>query len=270
MPTKHVVREGESLIPIARRYGFRNVRTIFDAPENEALKALRRTVNALRTGDVLMIPDKMEGDVAVPAGDRYTFHAGQSRGVWNLRWWPDEGYCGDPTFLTGNTDLRRSKVELQPSDEGNHSPLHALELAIEDGSLMALEWSIHDVWLVPPGPDSLDARATWPSYAGDEFLDGQARVRGCAFSNEVFIERLPSYLGEVHAPERAQRRLGSGTEARARRARARPGDRTEVEVELRFPDAGVYAWPPSGTGRSRSRQKARPREATHGSASSRR
>jgi hypothetical protein len=53
---KHTVVQGECLISIAQKFGIANWRTIYDAPENEAFKKLRKTPNMICPGDVVYIP----------------------------------------------------------------------------------------------------------------------------------------------------------------------------------------------------------------------
>ena len=55
-PTEHVVRPGECIASIARRYGFRDPKVIYDDPENQELRRLRPNPNQLYPGDVVRIP----------------------------------------------------------------------------------------------------------------------------------------------------------------------------------------------------------------------
>ncbi len=58
MGTYHTVVQGEFIAKIARAYGFADYRTLWDAPENQELKATRQNPNVLFPGDRLFIPDK--------------------------------------------------------------------------------------------------------------------------------------------------------------------------------------------------------------------
>ncbi len=58
MAEVHSIAQGEHLSQIARKYGFRSYLTIWDHPNNEALKKLRKDPNILYPGDSLYIPDK--------------------------------------------------------------------------------------------------------------------------------------------------------------------------------------------------------------------
>lgn len=56
MPRTHIVAEGEHMAGIAAKYGFGSYRTVWDHPDNAALKATR-SPHVLAPGDVVVIPD---------------------------------------------------------------------------------------------------------------------------------------------------------------------------------------------------------------------
>lgn len=58
MPTEHTVRQGEHLAALALRYGFASHETVWNAPENAPLRALRADPSLLLPGDVVTIPDR--------------------------------------------------------------------------------------------------------------------------------------------------------------------------------------------------------------------
>jgi N-acetylmuramoyl-L-alanine amidase len=77
MPT-HVVRQGEHLAAIARRYGFSDYRTIWEHSQNAALRQRRRgNPNVLWPGDEIFIPDLEERseDGATEQRHRFVRHA---------------------------------------------------------------------------------------------------------------------------------------------------------------------------------------------------
>lgn len=59
MPLTHVVRPGEHMGTIAKKYGFENFSTLWDLPENAELKQLREDPSLLAPGDELFIPDRV-------------------------------------------------------------------------------------------------------------------------------------------------------------------------------------------------------------------
>jgi hypothetical protein len=72
MPISHTVKEGESVSSIAARYGFFD-RTLWDLPENAALKKLRTNPNVLLPGDIVFVPDKRPATYGGPTGGRHVF-----------------------------------------------------------------------------------------------------------------------------------------------------------------------------------------------------
>jgi hypothetical protein len=77
VPIFHRVAEGECLQSIAFLYGF-FPDTIWNAPENEALVALREHPSVLLPGDDLVIPDRVPRSETVGTGRRHRF---RRRGV---------------------------------------------------------------------------------------------------------------------------------------------------------------------------------------------
>lgn len=58
MANTHIVEQGQHLALIARAHGFTNWDTIWNAPENKALKDLRKNPDVLLPGDELFIPER--------------------------------------------------------------------------------------------------------------------------------------------------------------------------------------------------------------------
>lgn len=65
MPRVHVVKQGECLSEIARRYGFGDPLAVYQASENEALRKKRPDPNVLHPGDEVVIPDPKKKDVTL-------------------------------------------------------------------------------------------------------------------------------------------------------------------------------------------------------------
>src|SRR5262245_43928474 len=78
MPIVHRVKQGEHLSSIAERWGFEQFETIWQAPENAALRE-RRDPHVLLPGDELVIPEKGGKSVAIGTGQRHTFVVRRSR-----------------------------------------------------------------------------------------------------------------------------------------------------------------------------------------------
>jgi hypothetical protein len=58
----YTVQAGDYMDTIAKRYGFDDYRTIYDDPNNDALKTLRPNPRILLPGDKVFIPDKDPAD----------------------------------------------------------------------------------------------------------------------------------------------------------------------------------------------------------------
>jgi hypothetical protein len=72
MPISHVVQPGECIASIAFAHGHFPA-TIWDAPENEALRQRRGHPNVLEAGDVVIVPDKRSRVATVTTGQRHVF-----------------------------------------------------------------------------------------------------------------------------------------------------------------------------------------------------
>lgn len=67
------VGQGDCLSSLARRYGFRDWRTIYFHPDNARLRDKRSDPNHLLPGDRVAIPDKQPGLIPRATGARHTF-----------------------------------------------------------------------------------------------------------------------------------------------------------------------------------------------------
>lgn len=73
MTRQHVVRQGECLSRIARRYGFKGYLALWEHPDNAALRARRRDPDVLFPGDVVAIPERGDRVERVATGALHTF-----------------------------------------------------------------------------------------------------------------------------------------------------------------------------------------------------
>jgi hypothetical protein len=73
MGTVHIVRRGECLSSIAHRYGFASWRSLYEHPDNAALRERRPDPNVLHPGDRVHIPDRTEGEASAPTERRHAF-----------------------------------------------------------------------------------------------------------------------------------------------------------------------------------------------------
>jgi Putative peptidoglycan binding domain len=68
----HIVGHGDHLAKIASRYGFRDPAIVWEHPQNAALKRVR-TPDVLNPGDELFIPDMVQKELQLPAGQAHRF-----------------------------------------------------------------------------------------------------------------------------------------------------------------------------------------------------
>lgn len=73
MSTTHTVEPGEHMASIAQQYGFRDFHTLWDHPDNEALKQKRVDPLVLFPGDTVVIPDKTQREVPCPTDKSHRF-----------------------------------------------------------------------------------------------------------------------------------------------------------------------------------------------------
>jgi N-acetylmuramoyl-L-alanine amidase len=71
----HVVKQGEHLSQIAKKYGF-DYKALWNHPSNATLKKLRVNPNVLMPGDVVHIPDIREKTESRAAGQTHKFKMG--------------------------------------------------------------------------------------------------------------------------------------------------------------------------------------------------
>ena len=69
----YTVLQGDCLSSIASKYRFRNWRTIYDHPENEALKRNRPNPNQMYPGDKVFIPERETKKAAIVTGRNHVF-----------------------------------------------------------------------------------------------------------------------------------------------------------------------------------------------------
>jgi hypothetical protein len=80
MPTTHVVKPGECLLLIARRYGVSDYKRIYEHPDNAKLREKRPNPNVLYPGDTVVIPEvghaKTKPDLATGRAHHFTLKVG--------------------------------------------------------------------------------------------------------------------------------------------------------------------------------------------------
>jgi N-acetylmuramoyl-L-alanine amidase len=69
----HQVRRGDTIVQIAKKYGFRSIAPIWDHPNNAALRAQRPNPFVLSQGDQVFIPEKEMEDYSCETNQRHVF-----------------------------------------------------------------------------------------------------------------------------------------------------------------------------------------------------
>lgn len=120
--SSHQVVQGETALRIAVQHGYRRGDTIWDAPENDGLRQLRRSANVLQPGDVVWVPGRKPRVESAATGKGHAFH----------------------------TILPREHLRVRLEDpEGNPLANVAYRLLFEGGPLAGTTnnsgWIIHDI-----------------------------------------------------------------------------------------------------------------------------
>ncbi len=68
-----VVKGGDHVSKIAKKFGFRSFRSVWDDPANATLRQTRSNPNVLLPGDSIFIRDKQDRDEPADTGKRHTF-----------------------------------------------------------------------------------------------------------------------------------------------------------------------------------------------------
>jgi hypothetical protein len=69
----HQVRRGDTIVQIAKKYGFRSIASIWDHPNNAVLRAQRPNPFVLSQGDQIFIPEKEMEDYSCETNKRHVF-----------------------------------------------------------------------------------------------------------------------------------------------------------------------------------------------------
>src|SRR5947207_1978429 len=82
MPVTHIVRRGDWLSRIAKKYGYRNWVVIYEAPENSEFRRKRPDPNLIYPGDKIVIPNKEPKDEKGTTGQKNKFELTKPALVW--------------------------------------------------------------------------------------------------------------------------------------------------------------------------------------------
>ena len=90
MPKVHRVKQGESVLLIAQKYGFNKWRTIYDHPDNSEFRRLRPEQDLIYPGDKIIIPDHEPKSYSVSVNAWHTFEVLRPKQVLKIRVKPSD------------------------------------------------------------------------------------------------------------------------------------------------------------------------------------
>lgn len=113
MSKRHIVRQGESLISLGKRYGV-PAEKILDHPENRELLQGKRRVSVLRPGDSVTIPDVETQEVDASTNTRHRFRC-HNRTTWlRLKFFrEDEPRANEPYRIIVNLNSIAGQLDDQ-------------------------------------------------------------------------------------------------------------------------------------------------------------
>jgi hypothetical protein len=116
MAETYVVQQGDHLSGIAQKFEFSSIDTIWDDPNNAALKKLRKNPHVLLPGDRLFIPDKKQKSQPAATGKVHTFRvdAAQLKLRIALRDFDDKPIANVPCEL----EVQGLKLKLNSDGDG--------------------------------------------------------------------------------------------------------------------------------------------------------
>lgn len=116
MPVRHVLKAGECLQSLALSYGFKDGKTLYDAPDNADLRSKRSSPEEVAPGDVVMVPDRKKRDVSVALGKANKFACKTPAGVLRVHVCDEAGkpLASKPYALS----LKGKKLEGTTSSDG--------------------------------------------------------------------------------------------------------------------------------------------------------
>lgn len=123
MPIEHVIKEGEGISALCKRYGFSPDR-IWEDPANTDIKRRRVDPDILLTGDLVVVPDLAPKDVAKPTDARHRFRRLGVPAFLRLQFWNDRRpRANEPYVLTidgfehiGTTDAEGTLEMFVPNE----------------------------------------------------------------------------------------------------------------------------------------------------------
>ncbi|MBB1335683.1 MULTISPECIES: PGRP and LysM peptidoglycan-binding domain-containing protein [unclassified Pseudoalteromonas] len=126
MIQQHTVAQGETLLRIARQYGYKTSTALYNHPSNAEFKALRPDPNLIFPGDIINIPPKKEKFMPLRANSLNTFVVKNEKEYFRLQIIHEDGdditgkrivlNIGSQTIDTVLQSNRLIEIELNNND----------------------------------------------------------------------------------------------------------------------------------------------------------
>ena len=150
----YTVRQGDCLSSIAKQHGLGDWRTIYDHPQNAALRASRPNPNIICPGDILFVPDRTLRWENARTKQRHRFEIGVPRQLLRLVVQDADG------IRIANTayELTVDGQAFTGTTDGNGQLEAQIAVDAREGRLRtgAYEWELKISHLNPMSPDSVD------------------------------------------------------------------------------------------------------------------
>ena len=122
MKHSHTVQQGEDLLSIAIRFGYASVDSLYNHPDNKALREKRSDPMCLKPGDTVMLPEKETVATQCKTGCRHHFVVTRPKAYFtmslrDINGNPLKGV--DYTLIVGNGDS--SRIKGKSNDKGEIS-----------------------------------------------------------------------------------------------------------------------------------------------------
>jgi N-acetylmuramoyl-L-alanine amidase len=109
---KHVVKDGDCIASLAAQYGFADGKTIWDHPDNAALKQLRADPNQLHPGDEVTIPDRKPKTLSLAADKKHKIVVKRPMRLLRIKFLDADGEpLKGPYKLTAGTLVREGQLD---------------------------------------------------------------------------------------------------------------------------------------------------------------
>ncbi|MBC2695372.1 MAG: LysM peptidoglycan-binding domain-containing protein [Desulfobacteraceae bacterium] len=129
----HIVKQGDTLSKLAKKYGFNNWRKIYDHSDNAELRQKRTNPNILYPGDKVFIPDKTLMDESDETEKRHTFRIKKDK-LW-LRIFL-KGFCDDQQFSGKPYRLRVKNQIFEGTTDSDGMLEHEIPSGTNTGMLI--------------------------------------------------------------------------------------------------------------------------------------